>query len=183
MLKLTDNPPIKPPGVAKIRELAGEWWVAHTRARHEKAFAFELMRLGIGHFLPMAERVTFSGGRKRRNMAALFPGYVFFNGSVDDRYRALATNRVANIIPATDQVLLRRQLDGLEAALDAEVALDAHPELAVGRQVIVKRGPLQGTVGHVADRGDVTLLVIEVTVLGQRAALHVEPSFLEPFDG
>jgi len=44
MRKFSDNPPILSPGVDSLTELTGQWCVAHTRARFEKAFAWELHR-------------------------------------------------------------------------------------------------------------------------------------------
>src|SRR5207244_3646835 len=38
MLKLSDNPPVRPPGAESMASFAGEWWVAHTKARFEKRF-------------------------------------------------------------------------------------------------------------------------------------------------
>ena len=73
MLRLSDSPPVLTPGVQSLKDLCGRWWVGHTKSRFEKAFAWDLLRRGIGYFLPMVERVRISGGRKRRLMAPLFP--------------------------------------------------------------------------------------------------------------
>jgi len=72
MLKLSENPAILTPEVQSLVELGGTWWVAHTKARFEKAFAWDMSNRGIGYFLPMREKIIFSGGRKRRVMAPLF---------------------------------------------------------------------------------------------------------------
>src|SRR5688500_18328930 len=81
MLKLADNPPVLSPWVARLRDLAGRWWVAHTKARFEKAFAWDLVNLGIGHFLPMVDRVRISGGKRRHAKIPLFSSYVFICGN------------------------------------------------------------------------------------------------------
>ena len=51
------------PGIESLRDLSGTWWVAHTKARFEKVFAWDMLSHGIGYFLPMREKVIFSGGR------------------------------------------------------------------------------------------------------------------------
>ncbi len=56
MLKLNDNPPIVYPEGASVADLPGQWWVAHTKARFEKAFAWDLLGRGIPYFLPMMLR-------------------------------------------------------------------------------------------------------------------------------
>jgi hypothetical protein len=78
MLKLSQNPAILTPEVDSLTELTGTWWVGYTKPRFEKAFARDLCSHGIGYFLPMREKVIFSGGRKRRLMVPLFTSYVFF---------------------------------------------------------------------------------------------------------
>src|SRR5262245_27833929 len=80
MIKLSDNPPMLHPAVSSLRELTGQWWVAHTRARNEKALAWEMARRDVGYFLPMIRRTIFSGGRRRRSLVPLFPSYVFLSG-------------------------------------------------------------------------------------------------------
>jgi len=72
MLKLSDNPAILTPEVDSLTKLAGTWWIAHTRPRFEKVFAWDMLKRGIGYFLPMREKITFSGGRKRRVLVPLF---------------------------------------------------------------------------------------------------------------
>jgi len=63
MLKTSDNPPMRPPEVASLADLTGTWWAAYTKARFEKAFAWELFSRGIGYFLPMRPKVGYWGNR------------------------------------------------------------------------------------------------------------------------
>ena len=72
MLKLADNPPRLHPAISDLAAQPGCWWVAHTKSRSEKAFAWDLLRRDIRYFLPMTERVRFSGGRKRHVLMPLF---------------------------------------------------------------------------------------------------------------
>src|SRR5881409_416274 len=88
MLKLAENPDILHPATDDLSSIPGTWWVAQTKSRCEKAFATDLASRGIAYFLPMIQRLTFSGGRKRRGMMPLFAGYVFFCGSEVDRHTA-----------------------------------------------------------------------------------------------
>ena len=90
MLKLSENPPPVGPSATGLADLTGQWWVGRTRSRFEKRFAWKLHHVGIAYFLPLIERVRMSGCRKRRVMLPLFPGYVFFCGTPDDRSMAMA---------------------------------------------------------------------------------------------
>ena len=182
MLKPAENPPTLPPGVASIEGLRGRWWVAHTKARFEKAFAWDLLRRGIGYFLPMIERVRISGGRKRRAMAPLFPSYVFVCGADDSRYEAMTTNRLCQTLDVHDQETLVRELVAIERALAGKAELDPYPFAAVGRRCRITAGPFVGLEGVVVQRNCTARLVLEVGMLGQGAALEVDADLLEPVD-
>src|SRR4051812_43414673 len=87
-----------PPAVESVTDFVGQWWVAHSHPRCEKVLAWDLAGRDIGYFLPLVPRITVSGGRKRRALIPLFTSYLFLCGDPDDRHRALATGRIANLI-------------------------------------------------------------------------------------
>jgi transcriptional antiterminator RfaH len=182
MLKAADNPPMLLPGARAVGELRGQWWVAHTRPRFEKAFAWDLAERHVGYFLPMVERIIFSGGRKRRIKLPLFPSYVFVCGSEDDRRNSLGTDRLCRTIAVADQSRLRNELMQLERALSANAPLDLYPFAAVGRRCRVRAGAMIGVEGIVIERWGVTRLVLEVRTLGQVVAVEIETDLLEPAD-
>ncbi len=180
MLKPSDNPPMLTPSATSLTDLDGRWWVAHTKARFEKAFAWDLCRRNIGYFLPMIGRVRVSGGRKRQVLTPLFPSYVFFCGDDKDRHLALTTNRLCQAIEVTDQELLRRQLADLEKAIKGGAVLDAYPFAVVGRRCRVTAGAMQGIEGVIVDRAKLAKVVLEVSMLGQGALMEIDPDLLEP---
>lgn len=179
MLKLSDNPPALSPLGETVSQLPGKWWIAHTKARAEKAFAWDLLRSGIGYFLPLLPRVTFSGGRKRQVLKPLFPSYVFFCGDDTVRYRALLTDRLCSAIPVADQPKLLDELSMLELALAQKVELDLYPFAAVGRRCRITAGPFMGMHGIVLQRTKRTTLILQVSMLGQGAAMEVDLDLLE----
>lgn len=182
MIKLSDNPPLLSTQFTTVQEVPGQWWIAHTKARFEKAFAWDLDAKKIPFFLPMIRQAKFSGGRKRQMMMPLFSGYVFFAGDANARYEALATNRLANVIEAKDQQQLRAELGSILRVLTTGgLQLDPYPFAALGNRVRVAAGPLQGIEGIVIERKGVhARLVLQVSMLGQGASLEIEPSLLEP---
>jgi transcriptional antiterminator RfaH len=182
MLKYSDNPPIRPDTVRSLVELKGRWWVAHTRARFEKTFAWDIFRAKIGYFMPMVERVRFSGGRKRRTMLPLFTSYVFICGSEQDRYLAMSTNRLFQTIEVPDQAQLIRELAAIEKALDERVPLDPYPHVAIGRRCRINAGPFLGTEGIVVRRSTISRIVLQVSILGVGAAMEIEADLLEVLD-
>jgi len=182
MLKLADNPPLRSESLPSVRDAAGPWWVAHTKARNEKALAWDMAAKGIDYFLPMTLRVTFSGDRKRKNMMPLFGSYLFFAGDREARYQVLTTNRVANVIEVDDQERFVAELCGVERALDSGQALEFYPSFAVGQRCRVTKGPLKETLGTVIDAGDVTRIVLQVSTLGVGASLEIDADLLEILD-
>jgi hypothetical protein len=182
MLKLSDNPDIISPPTDDLSSIAGTWWVAHTKSRCEKALAGDFVARGIAYFLPMVERVTFSGGRKRRGMMPLFHSYVFFCGGERERLATMLTDRVCQIIEVRDQRRLVCELSAAHRALAGKIALDPYPFAAVGQRVRVAHGPMQGIEGIVVRRDGYERLVLEISILGQGASMEIAPEFLEAVD-
>jgi len=179
MLAWHDNPPILGPNEDALGSQDGCWWVAHTKSRSEKAFAWDLHERHISYFLPMVERLTFSGGRRRRGMEPLFPSYVFFCGTAEQRSVALATQRLCQVIAVHDQNRLLNELSAVALALREPGTLARYPFIAVGRTCRVARGPLQGLQGVVVQCGRSTRLVLQVSILGQSVAVDIEAALLE----
>ena len=181
MLRLSENPAILTPEVQSLAELTGTWWAAYTKPRFEKAFAWDMLSHGIGYFLPMREKIIFSGGRKRRIMVPLFTSYVFFCGTEQDRYTALTTNRVCQTIEVTDQDGLIEELLSIEKALVSKAVIDNYPRLPIGSHCRIISGPMMGIEGVVIKRKDVKArMVIEVNILGQGAVVGIDSDLLEP---
>jgi len=180
MLKLSDNPAILTPEVNSVTELTGIWWVAHTKPRFEKVFAWDMLNHGIGYFLPLREKIIFSGGRKRKVLVPLFSSYVFICGTEKDRYRAMATNRLCHTIEVYDQEQLVSELSSIEKGLMSKAILDVYPNLTVGTRVRVISGPMMGIEGILIQRKDgQARMVLEVTILGQGALIEIDADLLE----
>jgi transcription antitermination factor NusG len=182
MLKPTDNPPLLAGDATQPSDLSGPWWVGHTKARQEKALAWDLQKAGAGYFLPLVSRVMISGGRKRKVLKPLFTSYIFFTGSEELRYQALATNRLCTVLPVTDQSLLLSELDQVHRALEGEAELDVYPGLTAGRWARVTAGAFQGMEGRILDWQGSTRLLLQVSMLGQGAAVEIDADLLEPLD-
>ena len=176
------DPPMSPEGTPSVADLVGNWWVGHTKARTEKALAWDMISAGIGYFLPMVKRVTFTGGRKRHFMQPLFPGYIFFCGDERARYTAQSTRRLCQVIQVLDRAHLIDELSSVERAIKFGMALEFYPFAVVGKRCRVAKGPLQGIEGVVMRRDNATRFVLEVSVLGNGASLEIDADLLEPAD-
>ena len=185
MLKLSDNPPLLHPDIAVLSGRAGiigRWWVAHTKARFEKSFAWDLRAKNIAYFLPLVHRVTVSAGKKRRVMMPLFPSYVFFRGDEMSRYWALCTGRLCRVIEIVDQRGLTAELSAVHRALAGKAVLEPYPTTAVGRRCRITAGPFEGLEGVVVQVNDAARLVLQVGILGQGASMEIEADLVEPLE-
>jgi transcription antitermination factor NusG len=156
--------------------------VAHTRARAEKVFAWDLLGREIGYFLPMLDRVTVSGGKKRRVLLPLFPSYVFFCGSDEDRYTAMTTNRLCQTIEVFDQRKMIEELVAIEKAIRGKAVLDPYPSIVEGQRCRITAGAFKGLEGIVVQRGTTSRIVLQVSILGQGAMMKIEADLLEPVE-
>lgn len=182
MLKTCDNPPVLFPPVASVRELLGPWWVAHTKARNEKAFARELITREVPYFLPQVRRIFFSGGRRRVSLVPLFGSYVFVAANDEQRHAALCTNRLCSLIAVEDQRQFLDELAAIERLVNGGVSLDPSPFAVVGQMVRIARGPFRGIVGRVIRRDNVLRLAVHVSILGRGAEMEIDSELLEPLD-
>ncbi len=165
-------------------DLPGAWYVAHTRSRNEKVLAQELTVFGIRNYLPLARRVTRSPatGRISRSLAPVFPGYLFFHGTEEDRYRALRTNRVANLLVVPDQAQLIVELLHIQKLLADEGAFAVVQRIRVGDWGRIIAGPLVGLEGVVTRSPGRWRLTLNVTILGQSVSVEVDAANVERID-
>ncbi len=182
MLKLEENPPILYPETLDIEAATRPWWVAHTKSRNEKSLAWFLHKCDIGFFLPLREKQTHRKGRKLKTLMPLFSGYLFFCGDEEDRYRALTSNRIAQVLTVKDQAGLARELQQIYQALQSGLPMDVHPGLKKGMRCRVTQGPLTGVEGVIEERKNVTRILLKVEILGQAAAVEINPDFLESLE-
>jgi len=182
MLKETDNPPIAYPEGLAIPQFTGQWWVAHTKSRNEKALAQDLMARQIQYFLPMNWNIRRHRTRTFKSLLPVFTGYLFFCGKDLERVEVLRTNRVAGIIDVADQTKLVAELARIEQALRAGVPLLPHDYIRKGQWCRVIAGPLMGLEGIVLEMKKVTRLVLQIEMLGQATYVEIDIQMIEPIE-
>ncbi|NLE61887.1 MAG: hypothetical protein GX616_26325 [Planctomycetes bacterium] len=165
-------------------DLPGRWYVAHTRARNEKILAEELTRFGVYNYLPLGQHVTRSirTNRISRSLVPVFPGYVFFNGTEDQRYLALRTNRVANVLDVVNQDQLLAELRQVHRLLEERGDFAVIPRILEGQWGRIIAGPLVGLEGIVVRYSSRFRVCMNVTILGQCVGVEVDYDVIEPID-
>ena len=170
------------PQEKSIIDFSGTWWVAHTKARNEKALAWQLVHKDVAYFLPMHLKVKKSRGRTFKSLLPLFSSYVFFCGSENDRLEVLKTNRVATIIPVPNQLQLVKELEPIEKLLRLGKPVIPHEYIKVGQKCRVTAGPLSGTEGIVVQTPKETRLILQVDMLGQAASVEIDYDMVEKLE-
>lgn len=156
------------------------WWVAHTRSRQEKALARYLLPLSVPFYLPQGEKRIRRAGRTFASYLPLFPGYVFFRGSLVERQTALQSRLIVQVLEVRDQGLLGRELGQLHRLKESGAQLLAYEPLAPGDSVRIQDGPFQGYSGVVV-RGQARLrLLVSITMLRKTVAVEFDRAVLTP---
>lgn len=164
--------------------LSGSWWVAHTKPRNEKALALDLGLFNILTYLPLHRRVTRSKntGRITRSIVPVFTGYLFFNGTEEERVLALTTNRIAKTLTVHDQDELVLHLRQVQKVLGTETQFQLQGSLQVGDWARVVAGALAGVEGVVYQRLSRLRLALNVRMLGQSISVEVSRELIEKID-
>ena len=160
-------------------QFRGRWWLVHTKPRNEKALAENLRRLGIGHFLPLAQFKSRQGRRSIAVEVPLFSGYLFLCGEEEERYATLDTRRAVNVIRVADQEGLRAELASIHRMVSSDQPVDVYPGIRRGRRCRVARGSLKGLEGVVIRRRSQCRVYVAVEILGQSAEVEIDAGLLE----
>lgn len=176
-------------------ELAGKWYVAYVRDKHEKAFAWDIHRLckltdgAVGYMLPMTEyKVRRSNRSWQVRKRPLLSGRAMFVNVADDRIDIdpnRRTVRIAMSLETSTQARMVADILAIEKFILTDASrVDPFPFAKVGQPVRVANGPFQGMTGEViyAD-GERRKFVIMIDCLGQKVSYELEPDIeLEPIE-
>lgn len=164
--------------------LPGKWYVAHTRSRNEKMLARELGRMEIFNYLPLTPHETRSPVTRRisRSTVPVFPGYLFFKGTEEQRYRALTTNRIAHVLDVPNQNQLIVELQHIQLLLTKTDDFQVTKRLEVGQWCRIITGVLRDLEGVITQHLGRWRLNINVTILGQSVNVEVDNSNVEQID-
>jgi hypothetical protein len=182
MLRLQDNPPMIWPQSTKLSGIRFPWSVAYCKPRQEKALAADLCRLDVPYFLPMVQRETSSGGRRRQNLYPLFPSYLFFAGQERERLAALRTDRIVRIIDVnqSEQPRFRQEIAALDVALQLfPDSIELYPRLVPGVRARITAGPMKDVEGIVLQSQNKRKLWLGVSVLGVGATVEIHADLVE----
>jgi transcriptional antiterminator RfaH len=150
-----------------------------TRTRQEKSLARELLRREIPYFLPQVPKTSIVRGRKRTAYLPLFSGYLFLFGDEAQRSATLTTNRVAQVLPVSEQQELGWDLRQVFRLIQLKAPLTMESRLKQGDRVRIKAGPFAGVEGNVVARCRKSRIIVAVRLIQQGVSLEVDDFQLE----
>jgi transcription antitermination factor NusG len=157
------------------------WFVAYTKARHEKKAASYLQMKDVEVFLPLYKTTHLWNGRRAVLQLPLFPGYVFVRTSLQDRLRVLEAPSVLQLvntkglpIPLPDA-----EVEQLRSCLSLGLEAEPVSYLNTGDMVRIAEGPLAGWNGRVIRRDGEMRFVLSVDLIMRSVEVKIEGSSLE----
>ena len=160
-----------------------QWRIAHTKSRREKALATFLFKNNIAYYAPMLKTRQPNKKRVRYSFKPVFSGYIFFKSSVHERYTALTSNQIANVIDVKNENKLCRELKEIQKAITLDAPLYPYEYLQEGQEVIVKKGPFKGVQGVVIKKKGNYRLLLKVSSIMQCLAMDIDADKVEPLEG
>ncbi|MBD0260072.1 MAG: UpxY family transcription antiterminator, partial [Cytophagales bacterium] len=157
------------------------WYVVYTYPNSEKKIYNELSRREISAFLP-TKKVTRQWSDRKKNIdVPLFPNYLFVKVNSSATWQVLLVNGVVKYITCNGApaVVKQKEIDWIR-----QLQLGCNPTTndafnRTGEKVQVKRGPLTGMVGKVAEKKGTTRLYVELETLNQTVSVDIDAALLE----
>lgn len=157
------------------------WYVAYTKARHEKKVAAHLQMKQVEVFLPLYKTIHIWNKRRAALNLPLFPGYVFVHTSLQDRLRVLEAPGLIQLVGSRGMPIALQdiEVEQLRTCLSLGYSAEPVPYLHSGDVVRINDGPLEGWKGKVIRRDGETRFVLSVDLIMRSVAVKVEASCLE----
>ncbi len=166
----------------EARHAHPQWYAIHTRSRHEKTVAEQLLGRSVEHFLPLYETVRkWKNGRFKVRLP-LFPGYLFVRIPLKDRMQVVQVPGVVGLVgfSGVPAPLPPAEIETIRDALGKGVHAQPHPYLKMGSRVRIKAGPLEGLHGILLRKKGQLRVVVSVDLIMRSIATDVDVSEVEP---
>jgi transcription antitermination factor NusG len=167
---------------ALLTDCESRWYVAHTRARHEKCVDLQLGLYAIERFLPLCETIRQWKDRRKRLRLPLFPGYVFVRIAWRDRLKVLQIPSVVRFVGfnGAPAFLEDYEIGRWQRALAEGIRAEPHPFLIAGRRVRIRTGPLAGCQGILKRWKGNLRVVMSIELIQRSISLDIDAASLEP---
>ncbi len=153
-----------------------DWYAVYTVVRHEKRVNNALAQKDIETFLPLREEVSQWKDRRKRIQFPLFPGYLFVNSLLLDRWKILNTRGVVRILGINGAPIPVpvEQIEAIKRLLESKLKFDPYTYFTQEREVVVVHGPLQGIKGRILERRGDYRLILSVDMIKRSVSVQVD---------
>lgn len=156
------------------------WYVAYTRANHERTVTDQLGERGIESFLPQYESVRKWKDRRVCLHLPLFPGYVFVRFATPDRLRVQQTRGLVQLVSfgGSPTPVPETEIQSIREILTRGLRPLPHPFLRAGRRIRIRSGPLAGLDGILVRRKNRFRFVVSVALILRSMSVEVDEADL-----
>jgi len=165
------------------RRLLRQWYVLHTRSRHESVVSDGLCKKSMEVFLPKIKVRSARRDRKAMIHIPLFPGYVFIKTDLHP-HTHLEVVKTAGVVRllGTHQgpvPVAEETIASLKIMVAAEMPIITGQRLQPGDRVMVVNGPFAGVIGTFVRYRNQGRVVVNIEALGQFAGVDVQEEDIE----
>jgi transcription elongation factor/antiterminator RfaH len=165
------------------RRLLKQWYVLHTRSRHESVVSEGLSKKSMEVFLPKIKVRSTRRDRKAMIHVPLFPGYVFIKSDLHPHthLEIVKTAGVVRLI-GTQQgpvPVAEDTIASLKIMVASEMPIATGHRLQPGDRVQVVNGPFTGVIGTFVRYHNQSRVVVNIEALGQCAGVEVQGEDIE----
>ncbi len=160
-----------------------KWLVVQTLPHREAYARDNLVRQDFHAYCPMITKRIRHARRAHDAPRPLFPGYIFVEHRQQQTWRPITgTFGVKTLVRSGDQpsLLCGSFIEGLRARESAGVICAPAAALAVGQQVAIQGGPLDGLVGKIIELREKDRVLVLLNLLEQQTRTHVHADMLSP---
>jgi transcription antitermination factor NusG len=161
------------------------WYAVRVRSNFEQVTASVLAGKGYEQFAPTYRVRRSWSDRVKEIQVPLFPGYVFCRLDAMYRLGVLTTPGVVSIVGFGKEpaIVADSEIEAIQAIIRSNLNAQPWPFVAVGRKVMLERGPLKGLEGIVAEVKNDVRLVVSLTLLQRSVSVEVERDWVRPLEG
>ena len=154
------------------------WYAIHTKPRHEKWIAGQLLEKRVFTFLPLLQQIHQWSDRRTKVDVPMFSCYAFVRivQSAEERLKVLRTPGVLGFVGSEREgtPIPSEEIENLRIALREKIPCAVHPYIRIGQRVRVRGGSLNGIQGILLSQGKDQSLIVSVELLQRSIAIRVE---------
>ncbi len=165
------------------KRLTRQWYVLHTKSRHEQVVHEGLLKKQMEVFLPRVKKKSARRDRRLMIEVPLFPGYLFIHTDLHP-HTHLEIVKTAGVVKLVGTrsgpvPVAEETIASLRIMVASELPIATGFRLRHGDRVMVVRGPLAGVTGSFVRYRGAGRVMVHIEALGQFAAVEVNEEDLE----